>query len=440
MIKDENSYLASNNINMIDSSINESDLSMSLLNSNNFNPNINLTKMHNNYMMFKNNIHPQPNYNINDTMFMQAPQNFQNNANANDDTTLLENKNLNNNNNPNFQFFPNLLPPMQPGLFLNTAAPKVIYPQIDPTKNLNYFISNGNFLHPNILLEPVTIENIYLFNKKFNIEYEQSTWYIFNPLNNSTSLPFSSKQIYDMYQMKIINGEIDIRPIDIFMFINKNNFSFNKLKIINDVNWVDNISDSELLKYTELYEISEKVKSDFIEIENKINSQKDNLQKNQNNNTKKNDINYFNSNLLNENDDDFEIVGHKSRKNTNINTNQNNKNLKKGIIGIENNNKNPVAEKKLNLNQNTVQSYSNNNNNNPNKNNNLNNNNPAVKTEIKYSQNINLITNTRTLKNNLNDLIKVIIFLFNKFFLILIKFKKFNFLFLPNSNIFYVYI
>lgn len=291
-----------------------------------------------------NNLNSNKNQNLNDTMFDNNTNNYQSSINnSNMDNTLINNENLdstydnkqeninsNNFGNPNINpnhnhgmplFQPNLIHP----IFYGANAPKVIYPQIDPSKNLNFLIPNSNIMHPNLILEPVIIENIYLFNKKFNIAYDQNSWYIFNPLNTSMSLPLSSKQIFDMYNMKILHGEIDIRPIDIFQYLNKVAFSFMKLKTINDIDWVDQICDSQLLCYTELFGISEKIKGDFYEHENKNVKSEDNFNlKNipiEVEEIKPTAKNMKNEQLKNHELDDFEVVGAKKTNKNNINKN-----------------------------------------------------------------------------------------------------------------------
>lgn len=271
---------------------------------------------------------------LNDTMLMQNPNNFNKQTNINnkinknnnnfDDTINNSTNTINNQtltNQSGIQMFPaNLLHPMQPGLFMNPSAPKVIYPQIDPAKNLNFFIPNTNIFHPNLILEPVEIENIFKLNKKFNIAYEQSLWYIFNPLNASVSLPLSSKQICDMYNMKLINGEVDIRPIDVFQFKSKSLFSFAKLKMLNDPEWVEDLVDSQVLKYSGLGLEIEKLKNlvkDFKE------SEKNNFVVNNNN---VGNVNNINSKEEKVSDDNFEVVGAKKGKNAFVSNNNNNNN------------------------------------------------------------------------------------------------------------------
>jgi len=309
---------------------------------------------------------------VNDTMLMPTPQNFiqQNNFNnKNNNNTYFDESMLNNTNNNNTNlnlnhsgipmFPPNMMHSMQAGIFLNPNAPKVINPQIDPAKNLNFFIPNTNLFHPNIILEPVEIENIFKLNKKFNIAYEHSLWYIFNPLNASMSLPLSSRQICDMYNMNLINGEVDIRPIDVFKFKSKNLLAFVKLKMLNDPDWAEDLVDSRHFNDAEvennnnnnLKNNKQQNKENFVEETNNFVNYK-NGNNVYNTNTNRNNYNMNNDNKEEKvgfnNDDNFEVVGAKKGKivfGGNQNSNNLNANKSKKLhvasqavgIGIKNN-------------------------------------------------------------------------------------------------------
>ena len=193
------------------------------------------------------------------------------------------------------------------------------------------------------------------FNKKFNIPNDKSIWYIYNQIHSMTSLPISSTQLFDLYNNKMINGEVDIRPIDIFQFAEQMPFSFVKFKVINDINWVDRIIDSQLLKFTELFVLSAKIKGEFSEKHRKFSKSSYGSNKNKINNKEydklagNNNENINNNNYRND-EELFEVVGKKRKNNNNnnnkpINNNNNNKNTntnknKNDEISLENLSKN----------------------------------------------------------------------------------------------------
>ena len=111
------------------------------------------------------------------------------------------------------------------------------------------FNRGGNF-KPKEENVDIKIENIYLFNKKLNIPEDIKSFYVKNSNYNNFMGPFSSKEIEEQYKNKKINSLFEFRPIDIFMFKNKQLFTFENLKILNDENWINNIGNNSLLKYS----------------------------------------------------------------------------------------------------------------------------------------------------------------------------------------------
>ena len=111
------------------------------------------------------------------------------------------------------------------------------------------FNRGGNF-KPKEENVDIKIENIYLFNKKLNIPEDIKSFYVKNSNYNNFMGPFSSKEIEEQYKNKKINSLFEFRPIDIFMFKDKQLFTFENLKILNDENWINNIGNNSLLKYS----------------------------------------------------------------------------------------------------------------------------------------------------------------------------------------------
>ena len=111
------------------------------------------------------------------------------------------------------------------------------------------FNRGGNF-KPKEENVDIKIENIYLFNKKLNFPDDIKSFYVKNSNYNNFMGPFSSKEIEEQYKNKKINSLFEFRPIDIFMFKNKQLFTFENLKILNDENWINNIGNNSLLKYS----------------------------------------------------------------------------------------------------------------------------------------------------------------------------------------------
>jgi hypothetical protein len=301
--------------------------------------------LHQNSMMFQENLQnhmqmnqfqypkfPLPsNLFLNDTMFENfnsSNNNMINNTNilSSEKEILGKEKNILSNDliNPNIVPNQNPLPPFIPPGNLMPPHPMFL------GRNMNMvfpqpFLGTQNIFpqNINIVTEPLEIKNIFLFNNKFDIPNDKSVWYIYNHIQSMTSLPISSIQLFDLYNMKIINGEVDVRPIDIFQFAEQMPFSFVKLKVINDINWIDRIIDNQLLKYTELFILSAKIKGEFSEkhknrkLSNRKSSHGSYNNKNNNNKeyeklTVESNNNYYNSNKNEE--EIFEVVKKKKKK------------------------------------------------------------------------------------------------------------------------------
>jgi len=122
--------------------------------------------------------------------------------------------------------------------------------------------------------EPIKIENIFLFNKKFNFPQEQPSFYIFNPFLNMFTGPHSANTLYDMYSKKQLDSNFEIRLIDIFICKGNKVNEYSNIRIINNDDWTEDIIDSPLLQYTELFSKSFKL------IEKNTNSQSERINNN----------------------------------------------------------------------------------------------------------------------------------------------------------------
>jgi len=144
------------------------------------------------------------------------------------------------------------------------------------SENLEIFsYNNNNNINDNNNNEEeikIKIDNIFLFNEKFNFPNVIDCFYIKHPKYNDVKGPFSSLSIEEMYRYKKISGFIYIRPIDIFKYKNEELFTFLPLKIINDDNWTDLIIESNILLENNIF-----YKNLIKEKENAINKQNEKL-------------------------------------------------------------------------------------------------------------------------------------------------------------------
>lgn len=129
--------------------------------------------------------------------------------------------------------------------------------KIDDTTQSNNINNKNNLQYRQY--EQVKIDNIYLLNKKLNYNVDAPLWYVFHPIGQASFGPLSSKQLTDLYNIKIIDGSWLVRLLDIFEFKNINEFQYVKLTIINKDDWINEVNDSKLLQYTELYKISQNI-------------------------------------------------------------------------------------------------------------------------------------------------------------------------------------
>jgi hypothetical protein len=112
-------------------------------------------------------------------------------------------------------------------------------PTITPLKN--NFKSDPN---PKI----VYIEQLSKINEHLQYPKDENLWYIFHPVAKSAFGPLSSPNIKEMYESKMLDGQSEIRFIDIYNLKNKKPFAFFKLKDIEREGFLEEIDISPLLK------------------------------------------------------------------------------------------------------------------------------------------------------------------------------------------------
>jgi len=81
-----------------------------------------------------------------------------------------------------------------------------------------------------------------------NFFKEQPIWYIFHPIAKSSFGPCSSADLEEMYNGGMVDGQSEIRFIDIYNIKNKRPFEFFKLKDLEDVKFINDIEISSLVK------------------------------------------------------------------------------------------------------------------------------------------------------------------------------------------------
>ena len=115
------------------------------------------------------------------------------------------------------------------------------------------FSRGGNFTpvtpkEPTINIKIENFKNIY---DKFEIPLDTKLIYL--KKNNNISGPFNYEELQNMYQNKKYDSNFEFKTIDIFYFSEEEPFNFNSIKNINEEKWVEELIDSPLLEYTELF-------------------------------------------------------------------------------------------------------------------------------------------------------------------------------------------
>jgi hypothetical protein len=111
--------------------------------------------------------------------------------------------------------------------------------------------------------EKVKIENIFNFNDKIQFPVDQPLWYLSLPWSMMLIGPVSSNALVEMYNKRAVDSNYGLKPIDVFYFKHvSGNGSKNEvvsLSYLNNDNWAEDIQDSPLLQYTELYITTKKL-------------------------------------------------------------------------------------------------------------------------------------------------------------------------------------
>ena len=150
----------------------------------------------------------------------------------------------------------------------------------------------------------IDFKNVFRINEFLKYGIDEPLWYIFHPIAKSSFGPCSTENLEEMYNGNMVDGQSEVRFIDIFNISNKKPFSFFKLKEMDEKNFIDEIEISSLIKKTFTLE-----KKNFKQKSENFESSNSNSSFNQQNNSVKS---------LN----DFSDKGY----NKNINRNDQNKN------------------------------------------------------------------------------------------------------------------
>jgi hypothetical protein len=115
--------------------------------------------------------------------------------------------------------------------------------------NKNYNFINHNSKNS---FTPVNFRHVYEINKKLKFPRDDPLWYIYHSISKSSFGPISSIQLEELYNLKNIDGQSEVRLIDIFKIKNKGPFAYFRLKEIENINFLkDNIEQTNLLRYLE---------------------------------------------------------------------------------------------------------------------------------------------------------------------------------------------
>ncbi len=93
----------------------------------------------------------------------------------------------------------------------------------------------------------INFKNAFRVNDYLKYGKDQPLWYIFHPVAKSSFGPCSSLNLEEMYIGNMVNGQSEIRFIDIYNLKNLKPFSFFKLKELDNPKIIENIEISGLL-------------------------------------------------------------------------------------------------------------------------------------------------------------------------------------------------
>lgn len=97
-------------------------------------------------------------------------------------------------------------------------------------------------------LKQFDFRNMQRICKYLNCKVEDPLWYILHPAAKSSFGPCTSKNLEEMYNAGMLDGQSELRFIDIYSTKNKQPFTFFKLKELEDVKFLEEIEISSLVK------------------------------------------------------------------------------------------------------------------------------------------------------------------------------------------------
>jgi hypothetical protein len=99
---------------------------------------------------------------------------------------------------------------------------------------------------------PVKIKLIYNINEKLKYPRSDPLWYVYHTVSKSSFGPISSLGLEEIYHQKHIDGQSEVRFIDIFKIRNKGAFAYFKLIEIENPNFLkEMVEPTNLLRYVE---------------------------------------------------------------------------------------------------------------------------------------------------------------------------------------------
>lgn len=90
--------------------------------------------------------------------------------------------------------------------------------------------------------------NIQRINKYLGFQGADNLWYIFHPVAKSSFGPCSSENLQEMYNAGMLDGQSELRFIDVYCLRNTEPFSFFKLKDMESQYFLKKIEPSTILK------------------------------------------------------------------------------------------------------------------------------------------------------------------------------------------------
>jgi hypothetical protein len=97
-------------------------------------------------------------------------------------------------------------------------------------------------------LEEFNTKTLHKVNEHLQYPSDDQLWYIFHPVAKSSFGPLTTPNIEEMYNTKVINGQMEIRLIDVYCIKGKKPFTFFKLKDIESKTFLESIELSNLFK------------------------------------------------------------------------------------------------------------------------------------------------------------------------------------------------